>query len=147
MPTLLFEIGCEELPANAVREAGEQLPALAREHLGVEPAELFLGPRRLAILVRDLPAQTEEHWVQGPPVKVGEKAAEGFARKQGVAAEQQCSPTCAPVARKDSMRRVRPAACAGVGRLMPSSGSSTNSSTGWPQRPRRATCQAPRRAR
>lgn len=88
MPTLLFEIGCEELPASAVREAGEQLPALTREHLGAEPAELFLGPRRLAILVRDLPAQTDEQWIQGPPVKVGEKAAEGFARKQGVAREE-----------------------------------------------------------
>jgi glycyl-tRNA synthetase beta chain len=85
MPTLLFEIGCEELPASAVREAGEQLPGLAREHLGVEPAELFLGPRRLALLVRDLPAQTPEQWIQGPPLGVGEKAAEGFARKQGVA--------------------------------------------------------------
>ncbi|MDX6544043.1 MAG: hypothetical protein QOK32_1646, partial [Gaiellaceae bacterium] len=28
MPTLLFEIGCEELPASACDEANEQLPEL-----------------------------------------------------------------------------------------------------------------------
>jgi glycyl-tRNA synthetase beta chain len=84
MPSLLFEIGCEELPSTAVYEAREQLPALVREHLGAEPAELFLGPRRLAVLVRDLPAERPAEWVAGPPVKVGEKAAEGFARKLGV---------------------------------------------------------------
>jgi glycyl-tRNA synthetase beta chain len=84
MPALLYEIGCEELPAAAVYEAGEQLPALVEEHLGTPPSELFLGPRRLAFLVADLPAETEEQWIQGPPVHVGEKAAEGFARKLGV---------------------------------------------------------------
>ena len=84
MPTLLFEIGCEELPSSAVYEAAEQLPALVREHLGAEEPELYLGPRRLATLVRHLPAETPERWIQGPPVTVGEKAAEGFARKLGV---------------------------------------------------------------
>jgi tetrameric-type glycyl-tRNA synthetase beta subunit len=84
VPTLLYEIGCEELPAAAVYEAEEQLPGLTLEHLGSEPSELYLGPRRLAVLVRDLPAETEEQWVQGPPVHVGEKAAAGFARKLGV---------------------------------------------------------------
>jgi glycyl-tRNA synthetase beta chain len=84
VPTLLYEIGCEELPSAAVYEAREQLPALVREQLGVEPSDLFVGPRRLAFLVRDLPSHTDERWVQGPPVKVGEKAAEGFARKLGV---------------------------------------------------------------
>ncbi len=84
MPTLLLEIGCEELPSSAVYEAGDQLPRLVRDHLGVDVAELFLGPRRLAVLVRDLPAETSEEWVKGPPVSVGEKAAEGFARKLGI---------------------------------------------------------------
>ena len=35
MPRLLFEIGCEELPAAACMEAALQLPALSLEHLGV----------------------------------------------------------------------------------------------------------------
>ncbi len=87
MPSLLLEIGCEELPSAAVYEAGRQLPSLVLEHFGAEPDELFLGPRRLAVLVRSLPAETPEEWVQGPPLKVGEKAAEGFARKHGITRE------------------------------------------------------------
>jgi glycyl-tRNA synthetase beta chain len=83
--TLLLEIGCEELPASACREARAQLPGLCRSQLGLEPSELFVGPRRLALLVRDLPGETEERFVKGPPVAVGPQAAEGFARKQGVA--------------------------------------------------------------
>ena len=34
MPTLLLEIGCEELPASACREAEAQLPSLVEKHLG-----------------------------------------------------------------------------------------------------------------
>jgi glycyl-tRNA synthetase beta chain len=88
MPALLYEIGCEELPSSAVYEAAEQLPALCAEHLGAEPDELFAGPRRLAVLIRELAAETPESWVQGPPVRVGEQAAEGFARKLGVARQE-----------------------------------------------------------
>jgi glycyl-tRNA synthetase beta chain len=88
MPSLLVEIGCEELPSEAIYEAGRQLPPLVAEHLGAEPDEMFLGPRRLAVLVRDLPAKTSPEWTQGPPVRVGEKAAEGFARKLGIRREQ-----------------------------------------------------------
>ncbi len=84
MPVLLVEIGCEELPSSAVYDAGEQLPGLVREHLGVDPSELYLGPRRLAVLVSEMPADVPEEWVKGPPVSVGEKAAEGFARKLGI---------------------------------------------------------------
>ena len=85
MPSLLVEIGCEELPSSAVEEALRQLPALCGEHLGAAPDELFVGPRRLAVLLRDLPAETPEEWLAGPPVRVGEQAAEGFARRLGVA--------------------------------------------------------------
>jgi glycyl-tRNA synthetase beta chain len=84
MPTLLYEIGCEELPSSAVYEALEQLTGLCAEHLGVEPDELYGGPRRLAVLLGDLPAETAEQWIPGPPVRVGEAAAEGFARRLGV---------------------------------------------------------------
>ena len=65
MRKLLLEIGCEELPAAACMEAGLQLPALAREHLGVSPDELWLGPRRLAFPAT-VPDRTEDTWVQGP---------------------------------------------------------------------------------
>jgi glycyl-tRNA synthetase beta chain len=85
MTTLLLEIGCEELPAWACDEAEAQLPELCRRTLGVEASRVLVGPRRLAVLVDDVPERTPDAWVKGPPVKVGEQAAEGFARRHGVA--------------------------------------------------------------
>src|SRR5260221_1277284 len=83
MPRLVFEIGCEELPAAACMEAGLQLPELVREHLGAHPLELFIGPRRLAFPV-DVPERTADEWIKGPPENLREKAAAGFAKKHGV---------------------------------------------------------------
>ena len=88
MPALLLEIGCEELPAAACREAEEQLPALAARELGLSPERLFVGPRRLAVLFDEVPEQTPDEWVKGPPVELRERAAAGFAKKHGVAVEE-----------------------------------------------------------
>jgi glycyl-tRNA synthetase beta chain len=87
MPSLLLEIGCEELPAGACREAEHQLPALAERELGVMPEQVFVGPRRLALLFHQVPERTPDEWVKGPPVELRDKAAAGFAKKQGVAVE------------------------------------------------------------
>ena len=86
MPRLLFEIGCEELPAAACMEAGLQLPELAREHLGAQTLELYIGPRRLAFPV-DVPERTADEWIKGPPENLREQAAAGFAKKHGVTAD------------------------------------------------------------
>jgi glycyl-tRNA synthetase beta chain len=83
VPRLLFEIGCEELPAAACMEAGLQLPELAREHLGAQTLELYIGPRRLAFPV-DVPERTADEWIKGPPETLREKAAAGFAKKHGI---------------------------------------------------------------
>src|SRR5260221_5131031 len=83
MPRLVFEIGCEELPAAACMEAGLQLPELVREHLGAHPLELFIGPRRLAFPV-DVPEHTADEWIKGPPENLREKAAAGFAKRHSV---------------------------------------------------------------
>jgi glycyl-tRNA synthetase beta chain len=88
MPALLLEIGCEELPAAACREAEAQLPELIRVHLGVAPSELFIGPRRIGFLVEDLPERTEDEWVKGPPENLRDRAAAGFAKKHGVSVEE-----------------------------------------------------------
>jgi glycyl-tRNA synthetase beta chain len=88
MATLLIEIGCEELPAAACREALAQLPDLCRRTLGVDPTRVLVTPRRLALLVDDVPEQTQDEWVKGPPVHMAEKAAAGFAKRHGVAAEE-----------------------------------------------------------
>jgi glycyl-tRNA synthetase beta chain len=84
---LLFEIGVEELPARAVYEAEAQLPALAERHLGRAPLEVYVGPRRLAILVDGLEGETGDEWIKGPPVNLREQAAAGFAKRHGVAVE------------------------------------------------------------
>jgi glycyl-tRNA synthetase beta chain len=88
MATLLIEIGCEDLPASACREAEAQLPALARRALGAEPAQVLVTPRRLALLVEDVPERTPDEWLKGPPVKMREQAAAGFAKRHGVAVEE-----------------------------------------------------------
>jgi glycyl-tRNA synthetase beta chain len=91
VPTLLFEIGCEELPAGACHEAEEQLPELCRRHLGAEPSAVYVGPRRLAVVVDQLPERAPDEFRRGPAERVAfdaeggpTKAAEGFARGHGV---------------------------------------------------------------
>jgi glycyl-tRNA synthetase beta chain len=85
LPSLLFEIGCEELPASACREAEAQLRA---ELAKLGEGRVLVGPRRLALLVADLPEREEDEWVKGPPEHLRDKAAEGFAKKQGVAVDE-----------------------------------------------------------
>jgi glycyl-tRNA synthetase beta chain len=88
MPSLLLEIGAEELPAAACREAEVQLPELARVHVGAVPSELFVGPRRIGFLVDDLPERTADAWVKGPPENLREQAASGFAKRHGVSVDE-----------------------------------------------------------
>jgi glycyl-tRNA synthetase beta chain len=95
---LLFEIGCEEIPARMLAQKLAELPAIVEkrlaalrlEHKGVRA----LGtPRRLAFIVKQLadrqPDVNEE--VVGPPVSAAfgadgsvSKAGQGFAAKNGV---------------------------------------------------------------
>jgi glycyl-tRNA synthetase beta chain len=84
MPTLLLEIGCEELPASACREAEEQLPGLCEQHLRLPPTRVLVGPRRLAVGLEDMPDHGAPQLVKGPPVALRDKAAPGFARRHGV---------------------------------------------------------------
>ncbi len=96
--SFVFEIGTEELPAADVSSALAQLRELAPKmlkdaRLEYNAIECFATPRRLGFLVRDLaPRQTPlDTMVRGPAVKAAfdkdgrpTKAAEGFARGQGV---------------------------------------------------------------
>ena len=97
MRTLLFEIGCEELPASACREAQAQLPGLVRRHVGEGgEVKVYVGPRRLAVLVEGLPEHEAERVERrrGPSEAVAfadgrpTRAAEGFARASGVSVEE-----------------------------------------------------------
>jgi glycyl-tRNA synthetase len=96
--TFLLEIGVEELPAQDVTAAIEQLTAatpalLANLRLDHGAVRVSGTPRRLVVYVEDLaPRQRdEEQTVKGPPARAAfdanghpTKAAEGFARSQGV---------------------------------------------------------------
>ena len=84
MATVLVEIGCEELPAGACREAEEQLPALVEGELGARPERVFVAPRRLAVLLKEVSERTPDEWVKGPPEHLADRAAAGFAKKHGV---------------------------------------------------------------
>lgn len=97
MANFLLELGTEELPASFVRGSAQQwqrlVPAtLAEQSLTNDSINVYATPRRLAVLVKGLPVQQldREEEVKGPPAssafKDGKptKAAEGFAKKQGV---------------------------------------------------------------
>jgi glycyl-tRNA synthetase beta chain len=100
--SLLIELGCEELPANACRvaerEAGPTIEKLlADRRLAPTSVETFVTPRRIAVIAdgvpSEAPAETLTH--TGPPEKAAKddagtwtKAAEGFARKHGLTPEQ-----------------------------------------------------------
>jgi len=96
---LLFEIGCEEIPAGLLPKAEEELrinleKLLAAEDLSRNVAvETFSAPRRLTAWVRGLPVKQAdlELEVSGPPKSVAydavgapTRAALSFAEKQGV---------------------------------------------------------------
>jgi glycyl-tRNA synthetase beta chain len=88
LPSLLLEIGCEELPASACREAAGQLEQRWLPTLGGERGGVLAGPRRLAVFLTNLPERTPDEWVKGPPEHLREKAGEGFARKHGVTVDE-----------------------------------------------------------
>lgn len=98
----LFELGVEEMPSAPLNNAVKQLKTLMAK--GLDEAGLAHGevrvissPRRLAALVKDVAEATEEiHSVmRGPSAKIAfdaegnpTKAAEGFARKNGLTAAE-----------------------------------------------------------
>ena len=91
MPDLLVEIGCEELPAAACRQAEAQLPgllaeALAKAGIGSDERRFHVAPRRLVAIALGLPAEraAERSEVRGPRADAPEQALSGFARKHGL---------------------------------------------------------------
>jgi glycyl-tRNA synthetase beta chain len=78
----LLEIGTEEIPHWMIPGALEQLAML--DLFGAAPS-VDATPRRLVVRASGLPVRTpdSEQVVKGPPLTAGDRAAEGFARKQG----------------------------------------------------------------
>jgi len=100
---LLFEIGCEEIPAGMLPRAIAELQAILEKHLTAENlaegviVETFGGPRRLTAVARGLIAKQLdlESEVTGPPKSVAydnvgapTRAAVSFSDKQGVSLDQ-----------------------------------------------------------
>ena len=96
---LLFEVGCEEIPAGMLPKAEEELRTNIEKLLSAESlsegvtVETFSAPRRLTAWVRGLPAKQSdvESEVTGPPKSVAydsvgapTRAAQSFAEKQHV---------------------------------------------------------------
>lgn len=96
--SLAFEIGTEEIPAFDLSNAVKQLQSLAPRLLDEAAiphgaTEIYSSPRRLIVVVHDIPEATEEknEVFKGPSAKIAfdeqgnpTKAAQGFARGKGV---------------------------------------------------------------
>ena len=79
----LLEVGTEEIPHWMIPGALKQLVAM--NLFGATPF-VDATPRRLVVRATNLPERTpdEEQVIKGPPLSAGDKAAAGFAKKQGV---------------------------------------------------------------
>ncbi|MBB5687057.1 glycine--tRNA ligase subunit beta [Sphingobium boeckii] len=95
MTDFLLELRCEEIAARMQVKASDDLARLFAEELakaGLKPAsiESFVTPRRLALIARGLPAQTEavSEERKGPRADAPEQALAGFLRSTGLTREQ-----------------------------------------------------------
>lgn len=98
----LIEIGCEELPPRALKSLGlafrDGIEAeLRSREFAFDSTQWFASPRRLAVRVHGLVQQAPDKEIEllGPPVAAARdkdgnwsKAAEGFAKKNGIDPEQ-----------------------------------------------------------
>jgi glycyl-tRNA synthetase beta chain len=98
MPDFLLEIGTEEMPARfapRLRQEAEEITArlLEEVRLAGDPPRVGVTPRRIAVMVANLPAAQplDEEEVAGPPARIAydddgqlTKAGLGFCRSQGV---------------------------------------------------------------
>ena len=94
MADFLLELRCEEIPARMQAGARDELEKLFRRELeaaGVAVGDLTVWstPRRLALIAKGLPSQTEavREEAKGPPVGAPDQAVDGFCRKNGVERE------------------------------------------------------------
>ncbi len=102
MSDCLIELGTEELPPKALLNLSQAFTEGMQQHLqeaglAVPRVESFATPRRLAVLLRDVPLRQQDQVVEkrGPALAAAfdadgnpTKAAEGFARSCGVEVSQ-----------------------------------------------------------
>ncbi len=95
MANFLLELLSEEIPARMQAKARADLERLFVAQLsdaGLKAADIivFSTPRRLALIAKDLPDQTEavSEEAKGPPEGAPDQAVDGFCRKNGVTRDQ-----------------------------------------------------------
>ena len=95
MTDFLLELLSEEIPARMQAKARVDLERLfgaqmAEAGLKAGAITVYSTPRRLALIARDLPEQTEavSEEAKGPPEAAPDQAVEGFCRKNGVTRDQ-----------------------------------------------------------
>ncbi len=95
MADFLLELFSEEIPARMQRQAAADLARLltaeiAGAGLKAERIETFVTPRRVALIARGLPAETEavSEELKGPRASAPPQALEGFLRKTGLTQDQ-----------------------------------------------------------
>ena len=91
MPDFLLELLSEEIPARMQGKAQQDLARLFSDQistagLGAEAIETYATPRRLVLIARNLPAETEavREEIKGPRASAPPQALEGFLRKTGL---------------------------------------------------------------
>ncbi|AAV80849.1 glycine--tRNA ligase subunit beta [Idiomarina loihiensis] len=99
---LLIELGTEELPPKALKSLRDSLKSgiesgLKNAELSFDSIEAYATPRRLAVLVKQVETEQQDKEVEkrGPAINVAfddtgkpTKAAEGWARSNGITVEQ-----------------------------------------------------------
>ncbi|QHL90407.1 glycine--tRNA ligase subunit beta [Sphingomonas changnyeongensis] len=95
MTDLLIELRSEEIPARMQARARADLVRLLTEELaraGIAAADMtaYSTPRRLAVIARGLPLQTDAvtEEVKGPRTSAPDQALDGFLRKTGLTRDQ-----------------------------------------------------------
>jgi glycyl-tRNA synthetase beta chain len=95
MPDFLLELLSEEIPARMQARACADLERLFAERIGeaglkAEAIETYSTPRRLALIARNLPAETEavSEERRGPRADAPAQAIEGFLKSTGLTREQ-----------------------------------------------------------
>lgn len=89
MPALLLELFSEEIPARMQAEAAIYLQSAMEKAFAVS-ARQYVTPRRVAVIVDDLPEKQPDRneELKGPKVGAPEAALAGFLKKTGLSHEQ-----------------------------------------------------------
>ncbi len=95
MADFLLELRSEEIPARMQAGARAELEKLFRREMdaagvSMDDVTVWSTPRRLALIARGLPTETQavSEEAKGPPVGAPDQAVDGFCRKNGVSRDQ-----------------------------------------------------------